>query len=123
MFNLKKGEKMKTRLALIATSGDMSKNGIGSKNTVVPFDSAYLKEVKQFLRDQLELHSVNDNFESKENAKKFRKIYDNLRNSFNKLISLNIMEDKYDFRSGWELTFNDHDELRSYGNYQIREVA
>ena len=116
---------MKTRLALIATSGDMSKNGIGSKNTVVPFDSAYLKEVKQFLRDQLELelHSMNDNFESKENAKKFRKIYDNVRNSFNKLISLNIMEDKYDFRSGWELTFNDHDELRSYGNYEIREVA
>jgi len=30
---------------------------------------------------------------------------------------------KYDFRSNWELSFNDHDELKSFGKYQIREVA
>ena len=41
---------MKTKLCLIATDGDMSKKGMGTKNTVVPFDSAYLKEVKQFLK-------------------------------------------------------------------------
>ena len=116
---------MKTRLCLVATSGDMSKNGMGNKNTVVPFDSAYLKDVKKFLKDQLELdlHSMNDNFESEENAKKFKKIYGEVRESFNILVDLGIMEDKYDFRSNWELSFNDHDELKSFGKYQIREVA
>ena len=116
---------MKTRLALIATSGDMSKNGMGNKNTVVPFDSAYLKDVKVFLRNQLELslQSMNDDFDSEENSKKFRKIYGEVRNSFDKLVDLGIMEDKYDFRSGWELSFNDHDELKVYGKYEIREVA
>ena len=58
-----------------------------------------------------------------ENAKKFKKIYGEVRESFNILVDLGIMEDKYDFRSNWELSFNDHDELKSFGKYQIREVA
>ncbi len=73
MFNIKKtnnlrGENMKTKLCLIATDGDMSKKGMGTKNTVVPFDNAYLKEVKQFLRDQLDLslESMNNFLSNKE---------------------------------------------------------
>ena len=111
---------MKTKLVLIATSGDMSKNGMGNKNTVVPFDSAYLKEVKKFLRDQLELNLYNM---SEDNSSNFSELYENATTSFRKLLDLGIMESKYDFRSSWELSFNDHDEIKSYGKYQIREAA
>ena len=130
MLNVKKtnnlkGENMKTKLCLIATDGDMSKKGMGTKNTVVPFDSAYLKEVKQFLKDQLNLslESINNFLSNKEDHKKFRKIYNKSIKSFNKLQDLGIMVCKYDFRSTWQLCFNEHDELISYGKYQIEERA
>ena len=112
-----KEENMKTKLCLIATDGDMSKKGMGTKNTVVPFDSAYLKEVKQFLE------SMNNFLSNKEDHKKFRKIYNKSIKSFNKLQDLGIMVCKYDFRSTWQLCFNEHDELISYGKYQIEERA
>ncbi len=45
-----------TKFCLVATSGDMSKHGMGDKNTVYVFKNKHKKYVDRFLKAQLEYH-------------------------------------------------------------------
>ena len=47
-------ENKKPQLCLVSTSGDMSKNGMGDKNTIYPFTRDKLTQIRDFLTCQLE---------------------------------------------------------------------
>jgi hypothetical protein len=103
------------QLCLVATKGDMSKNGISDISSVVLFDNKDKKEVDKFLRLQLEYDL--DHFEDT--------VYNNTYNKYIKamdvLFDLKIFTHKYEARSTWQMEIFDEDELRMYEPYKVNE--
>lgn len=112
--------KIPYELCLVATSGDLSKNGMGDTNTVIPFDRKYKKSVDAFLKASVayDVHTYNKNFFSN----KKRNVYKKYLNTFRKLKDLGIFNSKYDFRTSWDMSFLDKDELQRYEPWKIETV-
>ena len=108
---------MDSKLCLVSTGGDMSKRGMGDKNTVYVFNRKYKKSVDAFLKAQqnFNLYSYNKNFPNSKN----KYIYTKYLKTFLKLEDLNIFKSKYDFRTGWEISFFNKDELKEYEPYNV----
>ena len=82
----------KYQLCLVSTDGDMSYRGMGTKNSV------YLKKF----------------FNVKTPYKKYHK-------TFLKLKDLKIFNCKYDFRTSWDMSIYDIDELDMYKPFKIQK--
>ena len=111
------------QLCLVATSGDMSSRGMGTKNTIYLFPSEYKKQVDNFLKAQLNfhLHTYNENW-LKGNYKKTSKIpYKRYSESYHVLKDLNVFTCKYDFRTSWDLSLFDEGELQEYEPYRVED--
>tara|TARA_Y100000296_G_scaffold8768_1_gene10314 strand:+ start:169 stop:531 length:363 start_codon:yes stop_codon:yes gene_type:complete len=108
-------------LCLIATSGDMSKRGMGNTNSIYLFDNKHKKLVDDFLKAQLnyELNTLEEDFPTKQTDNK--KYYDKYADAFYKLQDKNIFTCKYDFRSHWIISVYDKDELKMYEPYQVEK--
>ena len=88
-----------SKFCLVSTSGDMSKYGIGDKNTVYVFKSEHKKYVDRFLKAQLEYHLQCYS----EQSGKDLKYYFNFNKSFNILKDIGVFTCKYDARTTWDL--------------------
>ena len=110
--------KMEGQLCLVSTSGDMAKNGMGNKNTVYLFDRKHRKSVDAFLKAQFKyiLFVLNIKWLEKKSVKKHLKHY---INTFKKLKEIEIFKSKYDFRTAWDISIFDEDELSIYKPYKI----
>ena len=108
---------MDSKLCLVSTGGDMSKRGMGDKNTVYVFNRKYKKSVDAFLKAQqnFNLYSYNKNFPNSKN----KYIYTKYSKTFLRLKDLDIFKSKYDFRTGWEISFFNKDELKEYEPYNV----
>ena len=89
-----------TKFCLVATSGDMSKHGMGDKNTVYVFKNKHKKYVDRFLKAQLEYHLQCYSLQSGRELK----YYLNFNKSFNVLKDIGIFTSKYDARTSWDLS-------------------
>lgn len=114
--------KEKMIYCLVSTSGDMSKRGIGNKNTVILFDKKHRKIVSDYLRAELEwkLYSYFE-WEKIGNKNQNKIYYNNLSKSFEKLRDAKIFNHKYDFRTSWDLAL--WGELDRYEPYQVSDES
>ena len=97
------------QLCLVAVSGDMSKNGMGNKNSVYLFHREHLPRVINYLKCyndfQYSTYLSNMDLTSDDCQKAVWKHY----NSFDELKNLKIFQHKYDFRTEWTLTHYDEE--------------
>ena len=103
------------QLCLVATKGDMSKNGIGYRSSVVLFDNKYKREVDNFLKLQLQYDL--ELFESSA----MRKTYNEYRKAMDVLFNLKIFTHKYHARTSWQMEIYDLDELKIHEPYKVEE--
>tara|TARA_R110002020_G_scaffold138162_5_gene307958 strand:- start:144 stop:488 length:345 start_codon:yes stop_codon:yes gene_type:complete len=88
------------KFCLVSVSGDMSKNGMGYKNTVYLFRKEDKKYIDDFLKAQLDyhLHCYSDHLGNDIRP------YKNLNKAFKKLKDIGFFTSKYDFRTQWDLS-------------------
>ena len=109
------------QLCLVAVSGDMSKNGMGDKNSIYLFHREHLPRVINYLKCyndfQYSTYLSNMDLTSDDCQKAVWKHY----NSFDELKNLNIFQHKYDFRTEWTLTHYDEEMInQEYGPSIVR---
>ena len=109
-----------SELCLVSTSGDMSSRGMGTKNTIYLFPYEYKKQVDNFLKAELNyyLHTYNENWLKKGSSKIPYKRYSE---SYHVLKDLNVFTCKYDFRTSWDMSLFDEDELQQYEPYTVED--
>jgi len=104
------------QLCLVAVSGDMSKNGMGDKNSIYLFNREHLPRVVNYLKCYNDFHYStylsNMDLTSDDVQKAVWKSYD----AFDELKKLDIFQHKYDYRTEWTLYHYDEDEInQEYG--------
>tara|TARA_R110002012_G_scaffold293439_1_gene489129 strand:+ start:262 stop:624 length:363 start_codon:yes stop_codon:yes gene_type:complete len=111
----------KYQLCLVSTDGDMSYRGMGTKNSVYLFPYKFKKQVDDFLKAQLNFHIYTYD---KIWLKKFFNVktpYKKYHKTFLKLKDLKIFNCKYDFRTSWDMSIYDIDELDMYKPFKIQK--
>lgn len=110
----------KHQKCLVPTSGDMSKNGMGDKNTIYLFKEEHLADVNEFLRCQLEFNLATFMYPldlgNKYCQSKVWKYFD----AFDKLLKLKVFTCKYDLRTQWNMEMYDEETIiQEYGPSKV----
>jgi hypothetical protein len=113
-------------LYLVPIEGDMSKNGISSYNSVIPFDATFLPVVSEYLKASLEydLHckmlatqkDIDDTF-----IDMGQQLYIDVCAWDKVLVDLGIFLHKYHTRTTWTVVYKE--QVEDYGDFKISHRA
>jgi len=107
--------KTETDYCLVSTGGDYSARGMGTTNTVIPYDEKHCEIVERFMRAQLEFHLHHLHKPLSKSTKK----YENFVKSLKPLFDAGIFTDKYHGRTTW--TARSLDDISEFEPYEIAE--
>ena len=103
------------QLCLVATKGDMSRNGMSDIGSVILFDNKHKKEVDNFLKLQLKYDL--ELFESSA----MHETYEEYSKAMDVLFDLKIFTHKYHARTSWQMEIYDLYELRTHEPYKVEK--
>ena len=112
----------KYQKCLVATSGDMSKNGMGDTNTIYLFKEEHLVDVNEFLRCQLEFNLATFMYPNDLGNKYCQSKLIRHSNAFCRLLKSKVFTCKYDFRTQWNMEMYDEETIiQEYGPSKVND--
>jgi len=117
---LKKEGKIK-KYCMVSTTGDLAIGGIGTYNTVIPFDNKYFPVVKEFLIKQEIWHisSLELYYDPERKLDHIKNDFMEYMRACQNLTESGIFTNKYKSRTEWRLVLNTESELEFYKPYKI----